>query len=83
MAYRLQDAQMIPSRRNAGTFTKSSTNPKSAAAAKTMAGTATETARISIPLRASAEIIMMSATVAMTIHLLGADFHRWRRSRTQ
>jgi len=35
------------------------------------------------PRRASTEMIMMSATVATIIHVLGSDLQRCRRSRTQ
>ncbi len=62
---------------------KSKKKPKSTAAAKTVTATATEIACISIPRRASTEMIMMSATVATIIHVLGSDLQRCRRSRTQ
>ena len=78
-----EPVQMIPSRRNTGTLTKPNRNPKATAAARTEAVTASESACISNPPRASVEIMTMSPADATIIHLLGSDLHKWRRSRTQ
>jgi hypothetical protein len=72
---------VIPSRRNIGTFTRSSITANTTAAASVAAIIQGGSGVMAKPPSAKVEAIRISAKDDATSQLLGRDDHRWRRSR--